>query len=110
MVADPRRHVADQRREHRLLAVEISVECAQRDPRAARDPDDRAFRKAARPELGQRRVEDLAQGLLAARRARRLAVARRAWRQSAADSLRTHVARLRTAVNRFLPVTPDKPS
>ena len=30
-VADPRRHVAHQRREHRVLAVEISVEGAERD-------------------------------------------------------------------------------
>ena len=45
MVAHLRRHVADQRREHRLLAVEVSVEGAERDLGAAGDPDDRAVAK-----------------------------------------------------------------
>ena len=78
MVADLRRHVAHQLLEHRLLAVEISVEGAERDARAARDPDDRSVGEALLAELLERGIEDLAQGSLAARGARRLAVACRA--------------------------------
>ncbi len=75
MVADLGGHVADQLLEYRLLAVEVGVECAQGDAGAARDPDDRPFRKALLAELLERRVEDLAERSLAARRTWCLAVA-----------------------------------
>ena len=78
-VADLRRHVAHERLEHRLLAVEVGVEGAERDAGALGDADDRAVGKAALAELVARGIEDLAQGAFAARRARRLAVAGRGW-------------------------------
>ena len=72
-------HVANERLEHRLLAVEIGIEGAQRDLGAAGDADDRAFAKPSLAELFQCRVEDLAKSALAARRARRLSVACGGW-------------------------------
>jgi iron complex outermembrane receptor protein len=75
MFADLGRHVLDERREQRLLAVEIGVEGAQRDLRSAGDRHDRAFAEPLLAEFRQRCVEDLAQCLRAAGSARRLALA-----------------------------------
>src|SRR5262249_37712134 len=77
MVAHLPRHVADQGGEHRLLAIEVSVESAQRDLCPAGDSNDRAVMEAALPEFEQSGVENLAQRLFAARGPRRLALAGR---------------------------------
>jgi hypothetical protein len=77
MVPDLPRHVADQRGEYRLLAVEIGVECAQRDLGPPCDADDRTVMKSTLAEFQQGRVEDLSKRFLAPRRTRRLALAGR---------------------------------
>src|SRR5262249_14190696 len=72
IVANLRRHVADERLEQRLLGIEVSVEGTQRDAGPLRNADDRAVGKAALSELIARGVEDLAQRALAACRPRSL--------------------------------------
>ena len=69
-------HIAYQRLEQGLFRIEVGVECAERHSGALRDSNDRAVGKAALAELVASGVEDFAQGALAARGARRLAVAR----------------------------------
>ena len=78
MIADLRRHIADERLEHRFLGIEIGIESTERDAGALGDRDDRAVRKSALTKLVAGGIEDLAQRPLAARCARRLAVACRA--------------------------------
>ena len=101
MVADLRRHVADQRLEHRLLAVEVSVEGAERDAGALVIPTIEPSENPRSPNSSQRRVEDLAQGPLAARGARRLAVARRADRAR----LRSHSASAMRSIAQYAPLS-----
>ena len=91
---------ADELLKHRLLAIEIGVEGAERDAGAARDPDDRAFREALLAELFQRRVEDLAKRPLAARRC---AAPCRRWPST--DSR----GRRRCLTHRLLPDNPGPP-
>src|SRR5947208_2954203 len=56
-------HVADQSPEHLLLALEIGVEGAERDPGALGDAGDRSVVKTALAELGRGGLEQPAQGL-----------------------------------------------
>jgi hypothetical protein len=59
-------HVADQRPEQFLLALEISVEGAERDAGPGRDAGDRRFVKAALAELAGRGFEQAPESLAAA--------------------------------------------
>src|SRR5258708_5538244 len=62
IVADLRRHVANERPEQRLLGFEICVEGAKRDAGALGNADDRAGGKTVLAKFLARGVEDLAQG------------------------------------------------
>ena len=65
-------HVADERAEQLLLALEIGVEGAERDAGAGGDAGDRRLVIAALAELLRRRLEQLAHGPPPALGARRL--------------------------------------